>query len=1521
MKSLFLRAALALFLFLTGTTGSFAQLIANFTANVTSGCNPMVVQFTSTSTGNPVSYSWSFGNGNVSILQNPSATYTSSGTFTVTLTVTSSSGATNTKTMTGYIVVHDAPVVDFVSADTAGCPPHTASFTSVATLNAPGPGNYFWTFGTGTTVTSQNPTYTFITPGDYTVTHIVVNSAGCTTSVQKPAYVHVHTPPIAAFVATSTVLCGPDSAYFANQTTGSAPLSYAWDFGDGGTSTAANPVHFYASLGSYTVKLVVTDAKGCKDTLIKPAYVAVVGQNSSFTATTPVCAGGIVTLTNTTPFTIYANWDFGDNSAPDTNQTVNHQYLTLGNYTVSLAVNNGTCILYSTQVITVHPNPSISFTANTLTPCPAPATIQFTNNTVNGGTYTWFFGDGTSSTQTNPSHVYTANGFYDVTLVATNSHGCSDTLPVLEYVKIFGSSLGINVSPGDGCIPVTDSFSAVLSSFSPTVGGTIPYPAAITSYSWDFGDGSYSNLPGPVHVYPVAGSYLVKLVTVTANGCVDSAVVMVNTGTPPVPAFSANPIPACVDETIQFYNSSTNALTYEWHFGDGTVSTAANPDKSYTDPGTYTVMLIANNNGCMDSLIYTDYITINDPKAEFMATFQCDTLTKVNFVNLSTNYTSTLWDFGDGTFSTVPSTSHVYPAMGSYTVTLIVYNNVTGCTDTVFQSIDLISPQPAFTANDTAICPDTEITFNANFPGSIFISSYTWIFDGFTVPDTTAIINWPYYAPGYHDVSLVTEDIHGCQDTVIKNDYIIVGHPAVNFIANNTHVCVPGTVTFTNTSLLPAGTSVATSYWQFGNGTSTTVNGLTASSIYTALGTYDVELVVTDNIGCKDSLEKPAFINAHDPEAQFTVNTTNACVGAPLPFFSQSQGVNLSYLWSFGDGTTSTDPTPAHAYTQTGTYTVTLAVTDIYGCTDTLVKPAYITVWGSPTAAFTISDTFKICPPLFVQLTNNSTPNLVYNWDMGDGTSNFSVNPSHIYVNPGIFTIRLVAINNYGCRDTAYGQTHILGYDGVISYSPLTGCAPLTVSFLSNVNNVPGLVWDFSDGTTLATTAGVVTHTYTEPGARVPRLIMTDNAGCSSTSYGLDTIKVDGVYSGFTFDPYPACDKGTLQFLDTSKGAFSQITSRQWVFHSGFTSTAANPSQFYPGPGSYPVILYTSTSTGCRDTLLDTVSFYPLPVIDAGLDTIVCLGDAATLFPSGGISYIWSPAGSLSCDSCTNPQATPQSETMYYVLGIDTHGCAGTDSVRISLKTKTETIAGAGGEICRGESIRLSATGAHDYQWTPPTWLDDPGSHSPLATPEHTITYMVIASEGSCIPDSAYVHVVVHQLPDVEAGPDQTIIAGETAFIDASGTDVVTWEWSPAETLSCAGCEDPEANPKHSTTYSVIGYNQYGCQDSDKITIIVICDQSQVFMPNSFTPNGDGQNDYFYPRGKGIEIIKSFRVYNRWGELVFEQRGMNTNELNNGWDGTHKGQELPPDVFLYIVDAVCDTGEPVSWKGDISLIR
>jgi len=198
---------------------------------------------------------------------------------------------------------------------------------------------------------------------------------------------------------------------------------------------------------------------------------------------------------------------------------------------------------------------------------------------------------------------------------------------------------------------------------------------------------------------------------------------------------------------------------------------------------------------------------------------------------------------------------------------------------------------------------------------------------------------------------------------------------------------------------------------------------------------------------------------------------------------------------------------------------------------------------------------------------------------------------------------------------------------------------------------------------------------------------------------------------------------------------------------------------------------------------------------------------------------------------------------------------------------------------------------------------------------------MIIAQLGGCIPDTNYVNLIIHPLPTVNAGPDQRVLAGVPAQLNATGTFIDNYIWSPSRTLNCDTCASPIANMIITTTYTVDVESQYGCKAYDSVKVEVYCDESQMFVPNSFTPNGDGQNDVFYPRGTGVSIIKTFRVYNRWGELLFERTNIQVNDVSNAWDGSFNGSTPRPDVYVYVIEATCGTGQPINLKGDVTIIR
>lgn len=1494
-----------------------AQVTANFSANVTSGCSPLLVQFTNSSTPGTTS-SWNLGNSTTSVLQNPSTTYTAPGIYTVTLTVTNGAGETDTKTITNYITVYPAPTINFTVSDTAGCPPHAVTFTDQTTLNAAGPGTYQWGFGDGTFSTVQNPAKTFSLPGYYNITLQATNAQGCTKTLTKSQYIHVYDPPVANFSSPNPTPCdAPATVSFTPSITGTGPYSYEWNFGNSTTSTAANPATTYTATGSYTVRLIVTDAKGCKDTIEKINYIKIGSLTAGFTGTTAVCEGSQASFTNTTQSGITGLlWNFGDGGTAS-NPNATHIYNAPGTYTVTLVVYNGSCTDTVTQSIVVHPKPDINFSFSPNPPCPAPVTLQFTNNTVNGNTYTWVFGDNTTSTAVNPSHTYTGNGAMNHTLIAVSAFGCRDTLIKIGDAIIYPLELEATADPEGGCAPLTVHFTDTAWTSYPAVGA---YPFPIISHQWDFGDGTGATGNDVTHTYTSVGIYNAVITVTTSNGCIVRDTIPIHVGIPPTASFTAIPLTICSSEEVYFNNTSTGGNYYTWEFGDGSMgSSSGSTTHQYSTPGTFTVTLHAYHNGCEDTAVRTAYITVNPPNAFFEESYDCDTPTLVRFTGLSIGATSQIWYFGDGTTSTAVSPQHVYPGAGPYNCTLVTFNSTSGCSDTNTHVVQPLIFQPDFYALDTTICLGDTAKFQAVFPPGA-ANGIAWSLVPPTIyPDTTPYIVQPYAQAGRYTISLHINDFHNCPHSVTKTNYLLVAKPNVAFTGTPPIGCAPLNVTFTDQSTNVTGVSTVNRTWTMGNAGTVSNNNPTTSYTF-GVGNYDIKLVVTDVIGCKDSLLKPVYIEARKPHAAFAANDTSACIGQGIIFSNNStSSTPVNSEWSFGDNTSSTQGQPTHAYTQPGTYTVRLIVTDASGCKDTMVRTSYISV-TKPDAAFTMSDTQAICPPLIVNFTNASTAATSYQWAFGDNNGSVVPSPTNSYTTSGQFTVQLVATDVQGCKDTAYGQVKVLGYAGALSYSPLAGCAPLAVNFTANLTNVPTIIWDFSDGYTAPVSgSNTTTHHYETPGAYVPKLIISDGQGCLNSSLGLDTIKVDGVIASFTTGP--VCISTPTAFQDNSTLFFSPASSWQWTFANGQTSNGPQPTYTYNSTGTFPVTLVVTNANGCKDTVTQNVTVNPLPVVTASADTVICLGDQAQLSAGGGVSYSWSPAASLNNAGSATPIANPQATTTYTVVGTDAKGCKNADQVIVGLQTKTTSDVGPDTAVCWGSSVQLFASGAHQYQWSPAATVDDPAAASPFVNPTETTTYTVVAKEGSCQPDTNKVRVAVHPKPNVNAGADQTVVAGGSVMLNATGTNTNYYAWSPTETLSCETCSNPTATPLSTTAYVVIASNVYKCTDSDTVVVRIICDQSQVFVPNTFTPNGDGQNDRFYPHGNGIDRVKSFRVYNRWGQLVFEKANFQVNDRSAGWDGMFNGQQAGADVYVYVMEAVCENGEPINWKGDVALIR
>jgi gliding motility-associated-like protein len=199
---------------------------------------------------------------------------------------------------------------------------------------------------------------------------------------------------------------------------------------------------------------------------------------------------------------------------------------------------------------------------------------------------------------------------------------------------------------------------------------------------------------------------------------------------------------------------------------------------------------------------------------------------------------------------------------------------------------------------------------------------------------------------------------------------------------------------------------------------------------------------------------------------------------------------------------------------------------------------------------------------------------------------------------------------------------------------------------------------------------------------------------------------------------------------------------------------------------------------------------------------------------------------------------------------------------------------------------------------------------------------VVGADKEGCFKDTAFVLMKVFPIPTVDAGQDVTINSGQTVdLVPTISNDVISAKWDPTSGVFRNFYPGITAKPMATTVYTVEVANAGGCTNRDQVTVNVICNNANIYIPNSFSPNGDGANDVFYPRGTGVFSIKALKIFNRWGEVVFEKNNFSANEAGQGWDGTYKGQKLSTDVFVYMLDVVCENSSVLTFKGNVALMQ
>jgi len=1057
-------------------------------------------------------------------------------------------------------------------------------------------------------------------------------------------------PPIAVFEANPSSGYAPLDVKFTDLSSGT-PESWSWEFGDGGTSTEQNPLHTYTTVGNYTVNLTVQNNCGTNTTsgTIVALCLEPVADFSANRTSGKVPLSVQFTDSSQNNVTSWS-WQFGDGGT-STKQNPVHTYTAPGTYTVNLTVMNncGSGTASKPMYITAEPCPLpvADFSANR-TSGKVPLSVQFTDSSQNNVTsWSWQFGDGTTSIEQNPVHTYTVAGDYTVTLTVTNECG-SDSASKQEYIT------------AEPCPPPVANFNANRTS------GKAPLSVQFTDLStndpdtwlWQFGDGDTSTEQNPVHTYTIPGTYTVNLTVTNECGC-DSAskqeFITAEPCPPPVADFSANRTSGKAPLSVQFTDLSTNDPdTWLWQFGDGDTSTEQDPVHTYTTPGTYTVNLTVTNECGCDSASKQEFITAEPcppPVADFSANQTCGKIPlSVQFTDLSTNDPDTwLWQFGDGDTSTEQNPVHTYTTPGTYTVNLTVTNEC-GCDSASKQEFISAEPCPPPVADFSANRTSGKAPLSVQFTDLSTNGPDTWLWqfgDGDTSTEQNPVHT--YTTPGTYTVTLTVTNECGC-DSASKQEFITAEPcplPVADFSANQTCGKIPLSVQFTDLSTNGPDTWL----WQFGDGaTSTEQNPV---HTYTTPGTYTVTLTVTNECGC-DSASRPAYITAQPcppPVASFEMNKSCGFPPVTIGFTDTSANDPHTWFWQFGDGGTSTQKNPAHTYTVPGVYTVSLTVTNDCG-TDSTCGTFYGYSCDPPIANFTANRTSGNAP-LAVQFwdTSLNSPSS-WHWDFGDGATATDRNPVHTYTDPGTYTVKLTVTNNAG--------SDWISKPGFIVVGPIIPQPPHLFYGAITIGGQPSLAGTIVSASVHGGGGSIVADKpgqYGEPGASGEKLIVQGQivngtpitfylngsaAECYDVAAGgnwqatypftsgkvtelnlrIQEIPPQPPVAGFTANKTSGPAPLSVAFTDTST---NDPDTWVWDFGDNTTATTQNPVHVYTDEGLYTVSLTVTNADGTDSEIKQNYIFVlpplpPLPHAFYGAITIVDEDAPAGTFISGVVS-------------------------------------------------------------------------------------------------------------------------------------------------------------------------------------------------------------------------------------------------------------------------------------------------------------
>ncbi len=1545
-----------------------------FTTTDTFSCKvPYLVHYTASGCAT-CTYAWQFNGGSPPTGSgvNANTTYSGYSNYTTILTATDNNGCV--ASVSQQLVKTLALVAKIGFNKSKGCSPLCAVFddlTNVSLLHTT-IATECWSFNGPVVIPGackDTIHRCFVDTGCYDVQLAVTTVSGCADTLLLKDTVCVADKPICSMTASPLTMCfEADSVSFTLGCLNVFDRCHCI-FGDNQEGDFYSPswFHIYQDTGVIHTTCVAYHDSCASDTF--KFTVNVLPPITKFLDSTFCNMGDTVFLYNKSVGATSYFWNFCDG----TTSTLQNPHVILppcDTCTVTLFTNSSVTGCDHKKSVTINTAcDSVAFSPLDTVGC-SPFTVQYANisSTKTAGFTRWdwdtsvatgfglqWFGGGTSGGDP-VNHIFSSPGVFGIAMRNKSISGCIDT--------VYGSATVCDLQPDFGplsvCLPLPMNF----------IDATIDDYCALTSWYWDFGDDSTSTLQNPSHQYVLSGTYPVTLVVTNSAGCTRTVTHNIIASTPIQISYNVDSL-LCEGSGTCVSNSSQNNLQFVWDIDGGASpahSTSYTPCYTFpAGPGEYHLHLLISAAGQCTVEDY-DTIQVHNPIAAGYVsqdTILCPNPPQLIAFYDTSKYTDAdgtrVWDFGDGSVGYTSPANHIYSEPGQYVCTLSV-TTLDGCSDMdTIAVIVVLGPFGSLQVAPDGLCSCQDTAF-------YHLSTYsatkaTLLYGcnaGFQTVNPITPIGTPTNPTDFDfffrfcrtdscQPKVVFEDAAGCT-VYLEKEFLVIDSPVVDFRFDNYGVCVDGIVCFfdnTTYHLRPDQSYTVQRLWDFGDPASGALNNDTSANpchYYAGPGGYNAKLYIWSNLGCFDSIVSQVVVVPEFPIAGYYADDSLVCANHPICFHDTSWIYPLTgadyWVWDYGDGNIDTTHTPnvCHTYSNGGYYRVTMCVYDSIGCPD-CDSSTVIRVIDNPIA--NAGGDQAICRGYTTML--NGSGGIACHWEPTSLVSDPDIcNPLITLFNDTY--IVLIVTDQYLCADTDTVQLSI-SYVTASFNVGTTFCTDDSVCVTDNSFSFNGVLtnwlFDYGDGDTLM--GNYVCHYYTNPGNYDIVETAINEHGCFDTTVHSVSV-LPSPQAAFSLNDTVICANQQICPLNLSTSV-SPIVNTDWNF--GFNQGGFNginsPCHTFTPPffPTFDVSVAITDQNGCHDTAVIVVTVNELPNAnfawstsceneDMPLSSTSVQGDAAIAVCEW---TLWVGATPPTIDNnCNTTFHFPPGSHDVQLVVTDLNGCVDTVIQTVLTDSLSRLVIYPGDTtICLGVSVDYTVSGVFDnITWTPDLWLSDSHAATVTVSPLGDISYIVSAVNGVCnSANDTFTIQTIQKIPlTVEAIPDQIVLGSSSNLIATYPGHVDSIVWVPDATLDCRTCPNPIATPFQTTTYTATIYYSRGdsvtCTTDGHATITVLgtCDGRTIYVPNTFTPNGDGLNDVFMIRGIPIAKINYFRIFDRWGKLVFEATNGEGNNPRWAWNGEDiQGGKLNPAVFVYTYEIECVNHDIFSGHGNVTLVR